>query len=150
LEQTKGLTETIFTRHTFNDRELIDLGRKLSSAERKIREKEDELKTASTTIKADIAGLEAIINGAAAKLEAGYEMLDKECALRYEGGMAKYYDIDTGEFLQEREMRPGEQMSITGTGAFKDAEVIIRAESKRIEDEEAAAEAKERKNKKGK
>ena len=140
-----GITETIFTRKVFTDKELIDLGRKLSSAERKIREKEDELKTASTTIKADIAGLEAIINGAAAKLEAGYEMIDKECALRYEGGKAKYYDIDTGEFLQERELRSGEQMNITGAGTFTDAEKIIRAAN---EQEEAGE--KEGKRKKGK
>lgn len=73
------LTQTYWQRHTLTDREIIGLSHKMAQAESEIREKEDNLKSVATAIKAEIAQQEAVLHGCAEKLRSGYE---KVCSRR--------------------------------------------------------------------
>ena len=129
--EKNGLTETIPIKHIFVDKELIALSRKAARAHSVINEKQDAFKSMATTMKADIAEQEAIINSCSEKINSGYEMIQKECNLKYENGTAKYTDIETGEVLEERPMTQSEQMHLAGTGTWKDAEQVIRADNEK-------------------
>jgi hypothetical protein len=119
-----SLTQTIYVKYTFTDKESLDLSRKMARAEAAINEKMDELKSVSTTIKADIAVQEGILHSCAEKLRSGYEMRPREAELKYEKGVVKFIDKETGEVLEERPMTQDEQLGLTSKRT--DAETIIR------------------------
>lgn len=119
-----NLTQTIYVKYTFTDRESLDLARKMGRAEAAIKEKMDELKSVSTTIKADIATQEGILHSCAEKLRSGYEMRPTECDVKYDKGIAKYVDKSTGEILEERPMTQDEQLRLSE--GWVDAEKVIR------------------------
>lgn len=132
-----NLTETIYAKHTFTGEESMELARRMASAEATISRKMEELKSVSTTIKADIAIQEGILHSCAEKLRSGYEMRPKEADVKYEKGVVKYVDKETGEILEERPMTQDEQLRLSGTrvnteskGHGIDAEKIIREASK--------------------
>lgn len=123
-----NLTETIYVKYVFTDKELLEMSRRMARAEAAINEKMDELKSVSTTIKADIATQEGILHSCAEKLRSGYEMRLKEVEVKYEKGIVKYVDKDSGEILEERPMTQEEQLRLSGTRI--DADKIIRESSK--------------------
>jgi hypothetical protein len=119
-----NMTETRFVRHTFTEKEIVELAQKMARAESTIGEKADELKSVSTTIKAEIAEQEAILHKCAEKLRSGYEVTPKECNVSYNGNKIKYVEHQTGEVIEEREMTDEEQLKLTEHRI--DAEKIIR------------------------
>lgn len=119
-----NLTETRFMKYTFTDRESLDLARKMGRAEASINEKMDELKSVSSSIKADIATQEGILHSCAEKLRSGYEMRPVECDVKYEKGIAKFIDKSTGEVVEERPMTQDEQLRLSE--GWVDAEKVIR------------------------
>lgn len=122
-----SLTETIWTKHTFTGEEVMDLGQKMARAEATISEKADQLKSVSTSIKAEIATHEGVLHTCAEKLRSGYEMRPKDVDLEYEKGIVKYVDKETGEIIEERPMTQEEQLRLSGKRI--DAEDIIREAS---------------------
>ncbi len=120
----ENITQTIYTKYVFTDKESLELSRKMARAEAAINEKLDELKSVSTTIKADIAVQEGILHSCAEKLRSGYEMRPKDVDVKYDKGVVKYIDRDTGEVLVERPMPQDEQLRLPGQRV--DAEDIIR------------------------
>ncbi len=123
----ENLTQTIYVKYIFPDKELLELSRKMASAEATISRKMEELKSVTTTIKADIAAQEGVLHSNAEKLRSGYEMRPKEADVKYEKGLVKYVDKETGEILEERPMTQDEQLKMTGVRT--DAEKIIREAS---------------------
>ncbi len=122
-----NLTETIWIKHTFNEREIVELAQKMARAESIISEKADELKSVSTAIKVDIAVQEGILHACAERLRSGYEMRPRECVVTYEKGTAVYADKNTGEIVESRPMTQEEQLRLSGKRI--DAEQIIRQAS---------------------
>ncbi len=121
----ENLTETIYTKYVFSGEEIMGLAHKMASAEATISRKMEELKSVTTTIKADIASQEGILHSCAEKLRSGYEMRPKEVDLDYKTkGIVKYVDKETGEVLEERPLTEDEQLRLTGKRI--DAEDIIR------------------------
>lgn len=129
----KELTETIYTKHVFTDKEQLELARKMARAEAVISEKTDELKSATTTIKADIAIQEGILHSSSEKLRSGYEMRQREALVVYKDGIAKFLDKETGELLEERPLSEDEQLRLTGKRV--DAEKLVRQDEEDSEDE---------------
>jgi len=133
-----NLTETIYTKHIFTGEEIMELGRKMAGAEATISRNTEELKSVTTTIKADIAVQEGILHGCAEKLRSGYEMRPKEADVKYEKGTVKYLDKETGEILEERPMTQDEQLRLNEHRV--DAEKVIRdareAETNRLAEKE--------------
>jgi uncharacterized FlaG/YvyC family protein len=130
----RNLTETVWVKHEYNDEESMDLGRRMAMAESLIAEKSDTLKSVTTAIKsvttaikAEIAAQEEILHSCAEKLRSGYEMRPQEADVKYESGVVKYVDKDTGEILKERPMTKDEQLKLTEQ--VTDAEDIIREAS---------------------
>ncbi len=125
----ENLTQTIYVKYVFPDKELLELSRKMAGAEATINRKLEELKSVTTTIKADIAAQEGVLHSNAEKLRSGYEMRPKEADVKYEKGIVKYVDKETGEILEERPMTQEEQLRLASTDTKKiitDAEGIIR------------------------
>lgn len=119
-----NLTQTMYVKYIFIDKERLEMAQKMASAEATISRKMEELKSVTTTIKADIATQEGILHSFSEKIRSGYEMRPKEVDVRYEKGMVKYVDKETGEVLEERLMTQDEQLRLSGTRI--DAEKIIR------------------------
>jgi len=120
----ENLTQTKHIRHTFTDTESLVISRKMAEAAAAINEKIDELKSVSTSIKADIAVQEGILHSCAEKVRSGYEIRPVECDVKYDEGTAKFTDKATGEVVEERPMTQDEQMRLTEHRI--DAEVVIR------------------------
>ena len=120
-------TGTKYVRHTFTDGELLEISRRMAQSQAQIREREDELKTAASTIKAEIAELEARMSQCGEYLRSGYMMKPKECYLEYSKTTVKYVDKETGEIIEERPMTEDEQLQLTGQRT--DAEVLIRRDN---------------------
>lgn len=120
--------ETIYIKHIFSGEESMSLAQKMASAEATISRKMEELKSVTTTIKADMASQEGVLHSCAEKLRSGYEMRPVEANVKYEKGIVKYVDRDTGEILEERPMTQDEQLRMMGERI--DAEKIIREASK--------------------
>jgi len=116
--------ETIYVKHIFTDKEQLELARKMARAEAVINEKTDELKSATTAIKADIAIQEGILHSSSEKLRSGYEMRQREAQVLYKDGIAKFLDKETGEVLEERPLTEDEQLRLTGKRV--DAEELVR------------------------
>lgn len=125
---TEPFTKTIYVKHEFTQEEMLALSAQMARAEAEISEKADELKSVSSTIKADIAIQEGILHKCAEKLRSGYEMRLKEATVKYESGIVKYLDKDTGEILEERPMSQEEQMQLS-KGNFMDIETLTQQEN---------------------
>jgi hypothetical protein len=125
------ILETLWLKHTLTADENLALAQSMARAEAVINEKADELKSVSTTIKAEIATQEGILHSCAEKLRSGYEMRQRQCRVTYDKGIIKYVDKDTGEILEERPMTQDEQLRLTGNRV--DAETIIRQASEEDE-----------------
>ena len=119
-----NLTETIWVKHVLTGDEVMDLAQKMARAEASISEKTDQLKSVSTTIKAEITTQEGILHNCAEKLRSGYEMRPREADVSYEKGIVKYVDKETGEIIEERQMTQDEQLRLNAN--MTDAEQIIR------------------------
>ena len=119
-----NLTETIWIKCVLTNDEIVELAQKMARAEATVSEKSDQLKSVSTTIKAEITTQEGILHSCAEKLRSGYEMRPKETDVSYEKGIVKFVDKKTGEILEERPMTQDEQLRLNSTRI--DAEEIIR------------------------
>ncbi len=119
-----GLTKTLWQRHTFTDKERLQLASQMAQAEAVIRAKKDELKSISDSIKADISAQEAIMHSCGEKLRSGFAEVPKQCDVSYVKGIVKYIDKDTGEILEERPMTEAEQLELSDHR--EDAENLIR------------------------
>jgi len=122
-----GLTKTLWQRHTLTEKERLQLGAQMAQAEAMIRGKQDELKSITDSLKADISAQVAIMHSCAEKLRSGFSELPKECDVAYAKGMVKYVDKDTGEILEERPMTEEEQLQLSEHR--EDAESAIRREA---------------------
>ncbi len=125
------LTQTLWRRHTFDDKERLVLASQMAQAEAMIRGKQDELKSVTDAIKADISVQVALLHSCAEKLRSGFYEIPKECNVSYAKGIVKYVDKDTGEILEERPMTDGEQATLAG--ARRDAESLIRQDNEESE-----------------
>ncbi len=115
-----GLSETIWIKHVLTNDEVVELAQKMAMAESSITEKADQLKSVSTTIKAEIATQEGILHSCAEKLRSGYEMRPREADVTYEKGIVKYVDKGTGEILDERPMTQEEQLRLNSAGTDRE------------------------------
>ncbi len=108
----EGFTETVWIRHVLTNDEVLELAQRMAMAESSINEKADQLKSVSTTIKAEIATQEGILHSSAEKLRSGYEMRPRDAVVTYDKGIVKYVDKDTGEIFEERPMTQEEQLRL--------------------------------------
>jgi hypothetical protein len=128
------LAQIVWVKVYFTDQQKMELGNLMAEAVKMIMGKEAELeelkeqyKEAADQIKESIGGYDSDLRAAAQKLRNGYEEIQKECVVKYENNMAKYYDKDTGAFIEEHEITEAEQLRLSGK--LVDAETIIREAS---------------------
>jgi len=70
---------------------------------------------------------EEVINSCIADYQKGYVTENIECTVTYDGSVASYYDVKTGEKVEGAPLQDGEQLIMAGKRT--DAEQIIRASS---------------------
>ena len=129
------LTQTIGVKVPYTDEQKLTLGKLMAESMKMIEGKEAELeslkeqfKEAADEIKDAIAGYDSDLRLAASKLRDGFEEVQKECVVKYEDNIAKFYDKDSGDLVDERELTEAEQMRLSGR--MVDAEDVIREASK--------------------
>jgi hypothetical protein len=130
-----AITETRHLTRAFTTEEKEAMMQEMFSEQDAIGEKECELDAYKKQVQAEISQHEATIGVLKNKLRTGYEKIPVQCIVKYDGGKAKYYRKDTGEFVDERPMSDHEQMNLAG--GFTDAEQIIRADSEKQMEKDA-------------
>jgi len=108
--------ETKFLRCILSEDERRSIADKLSRAVLEKDHKDQELRSVSTQIRAEIKAQEAIISSCAEVLRAGYEFRDIECeiSIDHEKGTYQAIRTDTGEIIEERKLTPAEkQMALS-------------------------------------
>lgn len=109
------LTETKYAKHEFTTAEIMRIGQDLAQAEAKKRERQDTLKSVSSSIKAEIDAEDAVMHKCGEKIRSGYEMRPHECKVEYlaDDMKVRYIDVETGEIIEERLMSKEEQMKLS-------------------------------------
>lgn len=139
--ETREFTETRYINKPFTADEKDGMMHEMFIEQDAIEEKESEFDAYKKQVQAEIAQHEANIGVLKNKLRQGYDKIPVPCVIKYEDGKAKYYNKQTGEFLDERPMNDREQMNFAG--GFVDAEQVIRADTEKQMDEESDDEDKE-------
>lgn len=122
--------------HEFDTEELLELGKAMGNAQNRVREKEAQLKSVTTQIKAEIASAQEELTGCAEKLRAGYEMRRTECEL-WKNRTEKTIDVirlDTYKVIERRKMTIEEQQELPleeegGNGNGGDPVPILAADA---------------------
>lgn len=127
------ITQTVYVKHEFTQAEKLDIANKMAWAENAISEKMDNLKSYTQTIKGEIAIQEEISHNCAGKLRSGYEMVPREATPKYESGVVKLVDCETGEVLEERPMTKDEQLRLSNS---LNADDVIKEIEKEFDDSE--------------
>ena len=131
-----ALTETIQRHVALTQLQKVELLDQISIANDKIAELEDridDLKEQIKPLKASQETEKDNISQALANYKAGFCPVNVECSVVYDGGMARYYDVVSGELIDEHPITEEEQLRLNENRI--DAEKIIRQASNE-EDEE--------------
>lgn len=125
------LTQVIWVKRDFTDEEKIELGRQMADADERLSAKSDELdaeadafKETRKRLEGEMSAIQLELHDHAKMFRRGYEEIRKECTVKYDGNRAMFYDKDTGELVEDRELTEAEQMRLSGKAV--DAEDVIR------------------------
>jgi hypothetical protein len=121
------MTLSTWIKIPYTDGEKIDLANQIVEAEASIIGTTEELKGIQDEYKDKIKGFQVELHECASKYRKGYEEVQKECFVKYDGDKAIFTDKETGEILEERELTEAEQMRLSGK--IVDAEDVIRQAS---------------------
>jgi len=104
--------ETSFehVKYVFNENEKKEIAQSMAQKVGELQTAEDELKAVKSDFKSRMDALQAQVNGAATKLNNGYEWRSMECRVEYSVNdkIVAFYRLDNQEFVKERAMRPEE------------------------------------------
>jgi hypothetical protein len=104
--------ETIYTKHTYTNEELLKISGEMAQAASNKKEKEDSLKSISSSLKADINLQDAKLNSCGEAIRTGYKMVSHLCNIIYDHKkkLVNYQDADTKEIVESRPMTDKEQL----------------------------------------
>ena len=104
-----------YLRYDFTPDELRKMGLDMANAAQKVRVIDDQFKAAKENFKDKIAKEELIVKQSSWHISQGFEMRDIECEklINYKKGIVTFTRLDTGEVVEERDIRDEErQMKI--------------------------------------
>ena len=130
------LTQIIFVKKPFTDEQKIELGKQMADAEERLSAKSDELdaeadafKETKKRLEGEMSAIQMELHDHASMFRQGYESVQAECFVTYDGTIVKFTDKTTGEVVEEREMTEAEQLRLSGK--MVDAENVIREASQK-------------------
>lgn len=108
--------ETIYTKHTYTNEELLKISGEMAQAAASKKAQEDTLKSVTSNIKADINLQDAKLNSAGESIRTGYKMVAHTCNIIYDHKKktVNYQDADTKEMVESRPMTDKEQLQFAG------------------------------------
>lgn len=130
--------EQIYAKYTFTEKEMIEISKQMGQASLLKKTKEDEQKSVSKSMKAEIAVQDAVINSCAEKIRSGYEMRKYTCSRKYdfENKIVHYIEVTTGHEVDSRPMSENEQLKLRPE--------IQEAQKKKEEQQEKAEKTKKK------
>ena len=134
--KAEPLTQSIFVKKLFTDEQKIELGKQMADAEERLFAKSEELdaeadafKETKKRLEGEMSAIQAELHDHAKMFRQGYESVQAECFVTYDGTIVKFTDKTTGEVVEEREMTEAEQLRLSGK--MVDAENVIREASQK-------------------
>lgn len=134
------LTQTIWVKKPYSPEQKIELGRQMADADERLAKKEGELdaetdafKETRKQLEGEMSAIQLELRNHARMFRQGYEEVKKDCLVKYDGTRAMFYDKDSGELVEDREMTEAEQLRLSGKAV--DAEDVIREARKHDHDE---------------
>lgn len=127
------ITEVLQIKYKLSEKELADYALEIGKTSKKIADTTFKLEELSTPIKEEIKGLKGELSVLIEKVSSEFGSRPVDCVVKYNEGIAKYYDRATGDLVQERPMTDTEQMRLSGNRVITDAEQIIRRASEEEE-----------------
>lgn len=93
-------------KHVFSENEKKEIAIEMAQKVANLQQAEDDKKAVMSDYKSQIDGIQAGINGAATKLNNGYEVRTIKCEVVpcWEKKVWKYMRVDTGEMVKEKAM----------------------------------------------
>lgn len=98
-------------RHTFNDKETLELARKLAEGNRDLAQAEDEKKSVTSQLKAKADAIQARVTEVSGKINCGFEYRPTKVTVKYHlpaPGLKRLIREDTGEIVEELPMTSAE------------------------------------------
>jgi hypothetical protein len=98
-------------RHTFTQKETLEIAKKMAEASRELNQAEEEKKAVTSQLKAKVDGISARVTEHAGKINSGYEYRSTKVTVKYhtpKTGIKSLSRDDTGEHLETAEMSQSE------------------------------------------
>ncbi len=123
------ITKNIEKKNPLTLEELKQLMDKMVEARSVMLEAGEDLDARKDAYKELCKSQNAVIDDCFADYERGFSVEVIPCTVSYDGNVASYYSVETGEKVEGLPIEENEQLVMTG-GKRVDAEVIIREASK--------------------
>ena len=123
-------------RHTFSDKETLELARKLAEANRDLNQAEDEKKSVVSQLKAKSDAIAARVAEEAGKINCGFEYRMTPCTVKYhtpKTGVKTITRNDLNEVIEEMDMTQAElqdELPLDATKAPEGGVVAVQADGK--------------------
>lgn len=109
-------------RHSFSEKEVLVLARKLAEGNNDLAQAEDEKKSVTSQLKAKADRIAAQVAETAGKITCGYEYRTTQVLVEYhkpKGGQKRLTRLDTNEIIGEEDMTEAEKQSELPLGTEK-------------------------------
>jgi hypothetical protein len=123
------ITKIIQKKNPLNFEELKSLWDKMVEARKILEDAQAQLDAQKDAFKGLKEQQEEVIDQCFSDYKRGYSVSNINCTISYDGKIASYYDVISGEKVEGMPIEDGEQLEMTG-GKRIDAEDIIRADNK--------------------
>jgi hypothetical protein len=128
------MTKLIEVKVKLNAQKKDEILKTISDADAEAERLEVELKLHQKEQKDLIDQQNAIAREALNIYRKGFTVKEVKATVKYEKDIATFYDVETGEKVEERPMTHAEQLSLTSNQTIQDAEEFIRR-ANTVEDE---------------
>lgn len=101
-------------RHTFTEKEILEIARKLAESTKELDQAEEEKKAVTSQLKAKCDGIAARVSEQAAKINSGYEYRMTPVTVKYntpKTGSKRLVRMDTNENIGDEDMTQAELQS---------------------------------------
>ena len=127
MPNSETLTQRIEVKKPLTADEKDELLKQISDAREMIEEQTEDLKIHRESVKDICDAQDDIISKCVELYRKGYNSKMVECEVKYSDGETTFFDVNSGEIVEQRPMTETEQLRLTSK--FVDAENIIREDS---------------------
>jgi hypothetical protein len=115
-----ALTRIVQIKKPLSEKDKDELLKQITDANSLIIKQSEELKAHKDAVKEIIEEQEEIIQKCCVKAKIGFALEKIECAIKYDGNVAKHYDKKTGEIIDESTIVQDQQISMIDEDDIED------------------------------